>query len=49
MVNDYEKMVGKFEDEIKLLQGQLYANTKEFATCQEQLEDCNTRSHIAIQ
>ena len=47
VVKDYERKVEKLEDEIKLLQGQVNANTKEFATCQEQLDDCNIRSHIS--
>ena len=48
VVKDYERKIEKLEDEIKLIQGQVNANTKEFATCQEQLEDCNIRSHICL-
>lgn len=47
MIKDCESKVEKLEDEIKLLQGQVNANTKEFATCQEQLDDCNIRSHLS--
>ena len=47
VVKDYEREVEKLEDDIKLLQGQVNANTKEFATCQELLDDCNTRNHIS--
>ena len=47
VVKDYERKVEKLEHDIKLLQGQVNANTKTFATCQEQLEDCNIRSHMS--
>ena len=47
VVKDYERKVGKLEDDIKLLQGQVNANTKEFTTCQQLLDDCNACSHIS--
>ena len=48
-VKDYERKVEKLEDEIKLLQGQVHANRKEFATCQQQLGDYSARNHISIE
>ena len=46
-VADYERKVDKLEDEIKLLQGQIIANTKEMTICQQLLEDCGVFSHVS--
>ena len=47
LIKDYERKVGKLEDEIKLLQGQIIANTKEVNICQQLLEDCSAYTYIS--
>ena len=47
LIKDNERKVDKLEDEIKLLQGQIIANTKGMTICQQLLENCTVFSHVS--
>ena len=49
VVQDYEKNIEKLEAEINFLKGQVSGKHKEFATCQEQLDDCSARSYVSYE